>query len=690
MFCNNCGSKVAEGSNFCSVCGSRITVAEPVPVEEPVAVHPEVERTETFAAEKRTPVSFDWSSVKDEPHKKIIPDVVSPWGTTETEPKREVIKTLEEEQRSRTMGFIDILKQEREQKAAAAFEQARPVTEKEETAADYSVFEQPQAPSYYMPPMYEDVVTEPAAPATHDAPEAAAEVKDLEAELAAIIDAGREQPSEEIAEEYLAMDEYASDRSTEELTYVDDRGGKHAAESVESLESLLDELESDDEEDDFTLTDIEIENTQELDPFDTIFDQDEDKIEATSDFIDYESLMADLNSVDGAEQPAYEEAAPFEAPVYEESAAPVYEEPVAPIFEEPAAPIFEEPAATTPEEDKLSEIEELKKRLAELMGETKEEPQTEAPANIAAFAEALNTESAPSYEPSIFEPVALETADEEKEAEDAEDSAEETVEPVAEPAYAAEPVVEEAEEVSEEATEQVADLADFAADVAVATEETVATEAAEEPADYEEELPLIDPTPEVEEELSLLGEEEPEEEQEEKADEEPSTDAMSVEELEKDLFGEVSEEDIVAEETKKIEKFYTLYKKNEEFQRLLDEEYDRLRNEEAEEVPTVSAILEKTEEKAEDVPVVKQEAPQAVEAAPVTEVIKDAEEAPSKGGTALTVIAVIVAVLLVILLAVILILNFAPDSGLAIKLDSVIETITSYFSAVDAPGKFLL
>ena len=646
MFCNNCGSKVAEGSNFCSVCGSRITVAEPVPVEEPVAVHPEVERIETFAAEKRTPVSFDWSSVKDEPHKKIIPDVVSPWGTTETEPKREVIKTLEEEQRSRTMSFIDILKQEREQKAAAAFEQARPVTEKEETAADYSVFEQPQAPSYYMPPMYEDVVTEPAvaeAPATHDAPEAAAEVKDLEAELAAIIDAGREQPSEEIAEEYLAMDEYASDRSTEELTYVDDRAGKHAAESVESLESLLDELESDDEEDDFTLTDLEIENTQELDPFDTIFDQDDDKIEATSDFIDYESLMADLNSVGGAEQPAYEEAAPFEAPVYEE------------------------PVATTPEEDKLSEIEELKKRLAELMGETKEEPQTEAPANIAAFAEALNTESAPAYEPSIYEPVALETEDEEKE-EDVADSVEETVEP----AYVAEPVAEETEEVPEEVTEQVVDLA-------------------EEPAAYEEELPLIDPTPEVEEELSLLGEEEPEEEQGEEAGEEPSTDAMSVEEVEKDLFGDVSEEDIVAEETKKIDKFYTLYKKNEEFQRLLDEEYDKLRNEEAEEVPTVSAILEK----AEEVPVVKQEAPQAVEAAPaaaapVTEVIKDAEEAPSKSGTALTVIAVIVAVLLVILLAVILILNFAPDSGLAIKLDSVIETITSYFSAVDVPGKFLL
>ena len=69
---------------------------------------------------------------------------------------------------------------------------------------------------------------------------------------------------------------------------------------------------------------------------------------------------------------------------------------------------------------------------------------------------------------------------------------------------------------------------------------------------------------------------------------------------------------------------------------------------------------------------------------------QEAEEKGSKGGTALTVLAVVVAILLVVLLAVILVLNFAPDSAIALKVDSIIETITSYFSAVDVTGTFLL
>ena len=56
------------------------------------------------------------------------------------------------------------------------------------------------------------------------------------------------------------------------------------------------------------------------------------------------------------------------------------------------------------------------------------------------------------------------------------------------------------------------------------------------------------------------------------------SDAVSFEDLEKELFGEVSD-DAEPETTKKIDKFYTLYRKNEEFQRLLDEEYSRLKGE---------------------------------------------------------------------------------------------------------------
>jgi hypothetical protein len=57
-----------------------------------------------------------------------------------------------------------------------------------------------------------------------------------------------------------------------------------------------------------------------------------------------------------------------------------------------------------------------------------------------------------------------------------------------------------------------------------------------------------------------------------------TTDALSLEELERDLFGDNLTEEVEAEETKKIDKFYTLYRKNEEFQRLLDEEYEKLKH----------------------------------------------------------------------------------------------------------------
>ena len=54
-------------------------------------------------------------------------------------------------------------------------------------------------------------------------------------------------------------------------------------------------------------------------------------------------------------------------------------------------------------------------------------------------------------------------------------------------------------------------------------------------------------------------------------------------------------------------------------------------------------------------------------------------------------LAVIIAVILVILLAVILILQVAPDSGIAIAIDTLIENLTGGISAVDpGNGPFLL
>ena len=65
-------------------------------------------------------------------------------------------------------------------------------------------------------------------------------------------------------------------------------------------------------------------------------------------------------------------------------------------------------------------------------------------------------------------------------------------------------------------------------------------------------------------------------------------------------------------------------------------------------------------------------------------------EEVEKGGGFLTVLAVVIALLLIVLLAIILILNFMPDSAIAFKIDSIIENITSHFTAVDVMGRELL
>ena len=220
---------------------------------------------------------------------------------------------------------------------------------------------------------------------------------------------------------------------------------------------------------------------------------------------------------------------------------------------------------------------------------------------------------------------------------------------------------------------------------------------------------------------------------------EEDSDALSIEELEKDLFGEKEAEDAEAEATKKIDKFYTLYRKNEEFQRLLDEEYNKLKgvevtaDEENSEVPTEPVVTEPTidmdaystqvleramvneaADKAEDAAAetaqmsagavsessgfsamtqddnsgkgaaVAAAAAGAVAAGAAAAKPEVYEEEEEKEGKALTIIAVIIAVLLVILLAAILILNFAPDSGIALKIDSIIENITSSSSLIDS------
>ena len=192
---------------------------------------------------------------------------------------------------------------------------------------------------------------------------------------------------------------------------------------------------------------------------------------------------------------------------------------------------------------------------------------------------------------------------------------------------------------------------------------------------------------------------------------------MSLESLESDIFGNTEEEED-PEATRKIDKFYTLYRKNEEFQKLLDEEYSKLQGEDFDDEVdnSVNAILgyddseEEEYEEEEDAtfvmqnrataapqqavsndpsvvtkPMSKKEAKAAKKAAKAAK--KEAlstvdleDEIDEKGGNILTVIAIVVAVLLVVLLAIILILNFAPESGIAQRLNEVIGNYTNFFA----------
>ncbi|WP_169711309.1 hypothetical protein, partial [Mogibacterium pumilum] len=217
----------------------------------------------------------------------------------------------------------------------------------------------------------------------------------------------------------------------------------------------------------------------------------------------------------------------------------------------------------------------------------------------------------------------------------------------------------------------------------------------------------------------------------ENSDELKQEEVMSIDDLQKDLFG-TDAEDAGMEATRKIDKFYTLYRKNEEFQQLLDEEYKKLQDGSADYTLMEDVLAEYQDEEEEETPVeahhetveavVKAESAKLEAArqevgselsnsANVTEpitaattlvsspaqaavntasnagtiapsVIDDDDEESRKGGV-LTVIAVIVAILLVMLLVVILILNFAPDSSIAQRISEIIGKFTNFASLGD-------
>lgn len=812
---------------------------------------------EEEAAPKKTtprtsPIEFDWSTVIDETPKRVTTeDIRSPWDSTGVDDETvnttramdnasgrrrysddDLFAELEKPATSpsRTMSFMDMLKAEREDKLRKAEEVARDVTENKDTESDYSLFDDFQnnyaggilkADERDITRGYTDLSEDLTAMARSEEPDEANDDENLDEymrlrrEARSEKAAKAEKPMQFVAPAEEEMQEIQKDYERKTQSLGDELAAILGAGS--SLPKVEEEPDLFDDEGDFN-DDVDDVDT---DAFDDMVDMYSSQDRGTG--------YTDL-SRDDENEFNFDDDDDFE--LSDEDVDLAYEDDY--VVSESA----EEPVADELDE-KESEIEMLKRRLAELMGEDTEEPvevpkkkddefeefgyddifsadldnlddeeddeiaeaasvdevvpfeevapfdekeETEAEEETFGYEDAITADAANAAEPAeeIFEDSTVEAFDIEAELAklgfvDA---------PAAEPEVAveAEPAVEDAivdvaDAVEEEPVAEVAEVSEVEPVVVDAEEVNVADEAfAEAPAASEEEGPFVgieesvkfeepeeDPigdaasaSAEASEaaEVELVAEKEAgrdavkDFEEPEMEDVSEETDAMSIEELERDLFGDDANLDGEAEATRKIDKFYTLYKKNEEFQKLLDEEYKKIQGVDSSddldsffgldganaaeepadtepEMPSEEDLARERAleaqrralEEARNQAVVEPDAP--VESVAVEEADDDrTEEKLSKkelkakkkaekkaaknaegfdvddeeesGGKALTIIAVVIAVLLVILLALILIMNFAPDSALGYKVTTVFENLTSYFSVVDVPDEGLM
>ena len=873
MFCSNCGNRLADGAKFCSACGKRVQDAaaqefrfgDDVMFKEPALDTGAVKEAEERSAARKESVSLDWSAVVDEPHKRKIPDVKSPWATTGGIDEKELYAEMTPStDRSRTMSFIDVLKAEKEEKEKRAEQKAFVYTDVLEVDADMSSFN--DAPTLNYAPLYDDVDEPVRTP--FDNIERTADRRTLDDVKKPAVEASRETLAQ--FGEYVKSFEAGAG-----IVHDEPRFEKPAQAGPVNDEPRF-------ELPDFLKRAAATANDEPVfgSPADAAVSLEE--LAGTADR-DFRKDIIDEPTFEVPKIGKTEEAPVFEEPKYEE---PAFEEPkfddgdpeddfneyldLGMNREEPAvdeAALFAEMNRTSPAKtgmtiaapaDKEDEIEALRKRLMELTGtdirlddaqkdlsmkpettsdidkyfdglaaasETKAEPAAHAKASdvnpediyLDAFPAASaepepellvldKAETAPAHAPAA-EPAhaaapapAAEEIKTEKHA-SATDSEEPVMvvlgevthdtapapapaadtapapAPAAEPAHAAAPVPA-AEEIK---TEKHASVTDSEEPVMVVLGE-VTHDTAPAPAPAAEPAPAATPAPAPVAEPAPAATPAPAPAAEPAPTAAPAaektSDALSLEELEKDLFGETPTAEAEAEETKKIDKFYTLYRKNEEFQRLLDEEYDKLKGDnpnaaskpeavktegmaaapEAAAPVEIPAEQSKAYRQVEDETIYKafemppeliKDPPKEVETgivkAPPAEVKaeagavvaddgkkkvskadkkaareaakaekaklrqeKKAAKAKAKagadnaaseteyeevdGGSAfLTVLAVIIAVILVILLAVILILQVAPDSGIAFTIDSIISRLTgSYGATGPGSGQFLL
>ena len=855
MFCSNCGNEVAEGAKFCSVCGARLSLDAEPSVHEHTAFSSSnregnmMDKRESstkfdfnFGSEdleikepkkKTSSVSFDWSSVIEESHKKPTKKIRSPWETTgiddeeaeavtqsfssvnndwdrhktaEPAHKAEEPDSIEEilkrdsaaapaSGHGRTMNFIEVMKQEKEEREKAAKEAEETTVSADSDFSDTILPNEEREHTQGYTELKDDIVAELEKQASEmdekevshrlDAASAdfdeylnarrksheevfqaepphnfvddmvhvsAADTRDefklpedeFETELSAFIGNHEDADKEDVHADKSDDDLFNFDIDIEDtdedeetvsqyLDYVKPSRVSRAQERAEAEEFDLDDEDDDDEPETFSYdeltddnkepeTDYELEpgteSTEEADDFafgdDDIDVPYEEPVNYSELYMDEETEKADkpvtleTDEVVDSHETSDEAATEAVPAVSETSTEPKeLEEPV--TLEVAAEPVSEPASEPTAEIAPKPSLEEPVNAASETV-EVASAPAEKAEDAELAAAKAIESEIA-NLQKRLAELLGKDTS--------------ETVELPAREVVSAEelvqePVQEKAEaETEANATETGArsDLTSLEAELAALGFDTIDDEPDEE-ADmlFSAEDVADANTSAVEENNEDLNQEE----------------VMSIDDLQKDLFG-TDVDDAGMEATRKIDKFYTLYRKNEEFQQLLDEEYKKLQDgsadytlmedvlaeyqdeEETEETPaeahheTVEAAVKAESAKLEAAK--KEAGSELSNSANVTEpitaattlvsspaqaavntaskassvapsVVDDDDEESRKGGV-LTVIAVIVAILLVLLLVVILILNFAPDSSVAQRISEVIGKFTNFASLGD-------
>lgn len=851
MFCSNCGNEVAEGAKFCSVCGARLSLDAEPSVHEHTAFSSSnregnmMDKRESstkfdfnFGSEdleikepkkKTSSVSFDWSSVIEESHKKPTKKIRSPWETTgiddeeaeavtqsfssvnndwdrhktaEPAHKAEEPDSLEEilkrdsaavpaSGHGRTMNFIEVMKQEKEEREKAAKEaeeasvsadsdfsesilpneerehtqgytelkddivaelekQASEMDEKEVShrldaaSADFDEYLNARRKSHEEvfqaepPHNFVDDMVHVSAADTRD--EFKLPEDEFETELSAFIgnhedadkeDAHADKSDDDLFNFDVDIEDTDEDEETvsQYLDYVKPSRVSRAQERAEAEEFDLDDEDDDDEPETFSYdeltddnkepeTDYELEpgteSTEEADDFafgdDDIDVPYEEPVNYSELYMDEETEKADkpaaleTDEVVDSHETSDEAATEVVPAVSETSTEP--KEPEEPVATEIAAEPVSEPTAEIASKPSLAEPVNAASETVEVASAPAEKAED---AELAA-AKAIESEIA-NLQKRLAELLGKDTS--------------ETVELPAREVVSAEELVQEPVQAKAEAETEAndtetgarSDLTSLEAELAALGFDTIDDEPDEE-ADmlFSAEDVADANTSAVEENNEDLNQEE----------------VMSIDDLQKDLFG-TDVDDAGMEATRKIDKFYTLYRKNEEFQQLLDEEYKKLQDgsadytlmedvladyqdeEEAEETPveahheTVEAAVKAESAKLEAAK--KDAGSELSNSANVTEpitaattlvsspaqaavntaskassvapsVVDDDDEESRKGGV-LTVIAVIVAILLVLLLVVILILNFAPDSSVAQRISEVIGKFTNFASLGD-------